>query len=204
MLICLLLILKISDNFSSSSHVPFLPPRPLLSSIHPPLLSSLFFLSLICLPLHLSADCNRTHRLRPDGDDGQAVPTQAHHRWHQCLCPPHWLRPRQEGARRTLSVFKTHPAFTPSVSLFVHVFPSTFASLATSFLYFSPCSRKGSFGFLFKTQSTFSTELSHTPASRTDGSDQARITFSNIFTNFCPTAEATYWAYTFKRQHFQT
>lgn len=103
-------------------------PWPLLSSLISSYSSStscvsLLFTPLICLPLHLSTACNRTHRLRPDGDDGQAVPAQAHHCWHQRLCPPHWLRPHQEGAQRTLSLFKTHPAFTPSLSLCVYLFP---------------------------------------------------------------------------------
>lgn len=68
-----------------------------------------FFLSsqsVLCFP----AAGNRTYRLWPDGDDGQAVPAQDHHCWHQRLCPPHWLRPHQEGGQELslcflLSVF---------------------------------------------------------------------------------------------------
>lgn len=95
----------------SSSRVLFFPsPWPLLSNILIFLLHFLFILSSHCLfslspqSVSLSADCNRTHRLRPDGDDGQAVPAQAHHCWHQRLCPPHWLRPHQEGAWITLYI----------------------------------------------------------------------------------------------------
>lgn len=60
--------------------------------------TSSFFDTLPSSSISLFADCNRTYRLQPDGDNGQAVQAQAHHRWHQCLCPAHWLCPHQEGA----------------------------------------------------------------------------------------------------------
>lgn len=67
--------------------------------------SSIFLLfTLLNLSPSFSAASNRSYRLWPDGDDSQAVSAQAHHRWHQRLCPPHWLRPYQEGARRTLYI----------------------------------------------------------------------------------------------------
>lgn len=66
-------------------------------SLHSPYL---FILLLsICFPFCFPAAGNRTYRLWPDGDDGQAVPAQDHHCRHQRLCPPHWLRPHQEGGQ---------------------------------------------------------------------------------------------------------
>lgn len=75
-----------------------------ISSYSPsfPLHSHYLFILLlfsVCFPLCFPAAGNRTYRLWPDGDDGQAVPAQDHHCWHQRLCPPHWLRPHQEGGQ---------------------------------------------------------------------------------------------------------
>lgn len=91
MLICPLLIFKYITNFFFHSPWFFLFLRPLHSLIYsyiPPshLLLSTFLFS---QPACLSAACNGTHRLRADGDDSQAVPAQAHHRWHQRLRSPH-------------------------------------------------------------------------------------------------------------------
>ena len=152
---------------------------------------SLLFTALICLPLHLSAACNRTHRLRPDGDDGQAVPAQAHHCWHQCLCPPHWLRPHQEGAQRTLFI-QNSPSFHP-IFLSMRVFHFT------CFLHLLSCIRKvrPAFALLFKTRSTFPLNC------HTHTHNCFPTTSSNhIVTNFCPTQGTKYWAFTFKHQHF--
>lgn len=97
----------------------FAPLTPTVTLIFSYLFSAFFLVPLflvialptICLPLYFSAAGNRTYRLRPDGDDSQAVPAQAHHCWHQRLCPPHWLRPHQEGAFNLSHSNSTHTHF---------------------------------------------------------------------------------------------
>lgn len=105
------------------------------------LLLSLPFLT-TCLNFFVPffAACNGTHRLWADGDDSQAVPAQAHHRWHQCLCSPHWLCPHQEGELKSLysnnlTLFSPCPiffatCFFPSTSVCVsEVRPALFSNV---------------------------------------------------------------------------
>lgn len=97
--LALLLIVPYSHRFSL--HSPYLFLLPLS----------------ICFPLRLPAAGNGTYRLWPDGDDGQAVPAQDHHCWHQRLCPPHWLRPHQEGGQERGHFLCVLSSLSPAVCL---------------------------------------------------------------------------------------
>lgn len=94
---------KISGSWSSlyifSSFIPHSSSIILVYILLFPDTLLLSLLLSICFPLRFSAAGNGTYRLRPDGDDSQAVPAQDHHCWHQCLRPPHRLCPHQEGGQ---------------------------------------------------------------------------------------------------------
>lgn len=94
---------KISGSWSSlyifSSFIPHSTSIILICILLFPYTLLLSLLLSICFPLRFSAAGNGTYRLRPDGDDSQAVPAQDHHCWHQRLRPPHWLCPHQEGGQ---------------------------------------------------------------------------------------------------------